>query len=280
MTSGANTISVVICCYSDERFHDVLDAIDSVHDQTRPADEVAVVVDHNPALLARVRSPSVRTFCASRTRCDADSPAPATAGWPPPAVRSSHSSTTMPWQSAAGSSTSKGRTQRGASRVSAAASSPRGATAAPRRSPKSSTGSWAARTGVFPPRHAGAQPHWCEHVISAASARDGRRLRAGDGQEREHASRWPRGHRALYPHSTGEPDSRPPLRAESSRRAQGAGRALELAVLQDALFRRGSQQGSARRSLRIGGEPLVGAEIRCSNASARGRARADEHRGR
>jgi GT2 family glycosyltransferase len=41
----------VICCYSGERLGDLLDAVDSVQGQTRPATEIAVVVDHNPALL-------------------------------------------------------------------------------------------------------------------------------------------------------------------------------------------------------------------------------------
>lgn len=67
MNGSANTIAVVICCYSDERFRDVLDAIDSVHDQSRPADEVAVVVDHNPALLARLRSERPNVLCLSNT---------------------------------------------------------------------------------------------------------------------------------------------------------------------------------------------------------------------
>ena len=51
MNAAPDTVSVVICCYSGERLGDLLDAVDSVQGQTRPATEIAVVVDHNPALL-------------------------------------------------------------------------------------------------------------------------------------------------------------------------------------------------------------------------------------
>lgn len=47
--------SVVICAYTEERWHDLSAAVESVRRQSAPALEVVVVVDHNPALLARVR---------------------------------------------------------------------------------------------------------------------------------------------------------------------------------------------------------------------------------
>ena len=53
---SALSFSVVICAYSDDRWFDLEHAVASVRAQTRPALETVVVVDHNPALLARVRS--------------------------------------------------------------------------------------------------------------------------------------------------------------------------------------------------------------------------------
>jgi GT2 family glycosyltransferase len=55
MTNHAPTVSVVICTYATERFHPLLSAFDSVRRQSRQPAELAVVVDHNPALLRRVR---------------------------------------------------------------------------------------------------------------------------------------------------------------------------------------------------------------------------------
>src|SRR5256885_16760262 len=48
-------ISVVICPHSSARWHDLLAALDSVHSQSVPVLETIVVVDHNEALLERVR---------------------------------------------------------------------------------------------------------------------------------------------------------------------------------------------------------------------------------
>jgi glucosyl-dolichyl phosphate glucuronosyltransferase len=48
-------ISVVICAYTEDRWDDVLAAVASVRVQSRPAHEIIVVVDHNPALLGRLR---------------------------------------------------------------------------------------------------------------------------------------------------------------------------------------------------------------------------------
>lgn len=49
------TVSVVVAAYADERWDQICDAIDSVRLQTAPALETILVVDHNPALLARAR---------------------------------------------------------------------------------------------------------------------------------------------------------------------------------------------------------------------------------
>ncbi|KQX89918.1 glycosyltransferase family 2 protein [Streptomyces clavifer] len=46
--------SVVVCVYTEDRWDDILAAVGSVRAQTRPAAEILLVVDHNPALLARL----------------------------------------------------------------------------------------------------------------------------------------------------------------------------------------------------------------------------------
>ncbi|WP_043492166.1 MULTISPECIES: glycosyltransferase family 2 protein [Streptomyces] len=47
-------MSVVICVYTEERWDDILAAVESVRDQSLPAHETLLVVDHNPALLRRL----------------------------------------------------------------------------------------------------------------------------------------------------------------------------------------------------------------------------------
>lgn len=58
------TVSVVICTYTESRWALMLEAIESVRQQTVPVDEIVVVVDHNPALLARFRAhdPALRVI--------------------------------------------------------------------------------------------------------------------------------------------------------------------------------------------------------------------------
>jgi glycosyltransferase involved in cell wall biosynthesis len=46
--------SVVICAYTEDRWEDILAAVDSVRRQSWPALETLLVVDHNPALLDRL----------------------------------------------------------------------------------------------------------------------------------------------------------------------------------------------------------------------------------
>ena len=48
-------ISVIICTYTEDRWEDVVKAVESVQHQSVPPREIIVVVDHNPALLACVR---------------------------------------------------------------------------------------------------------------------------------------------------------------------------------------------------------------------------------
>ncbi|KAA9149738.1 glycosyltransferase [Amycolatopsis acidicola] len=45
--------SVVICAYTDRRWEDLVAAVASVREQTVPASEIIVVIDHNPALAER-----------------------------------------------------------------------------------------------------------------------------------------------------------------------------------------------------------------------------------
>ncbi|MGW7574814.1 glycosyltransferase family 2 protein [Streptomyces sp. NPDC054765] len=51
----AARISVVICVHTEDRWDDILAAVASVGDQSHPAHELLLVVDHHPALLARLR---------------------------------------------------------------------------------------------------------------------------------------------------------------------------------------------------------------------------------
>ena len=46
-------ISVVICAYTEERWEELLAAVVSVQEQTRPPDEIVVVIDHNSSLYGR-----------------------------------------------------------------------------------------------------------------------------------------------------------------------------------------------------------------------------------
>ena len=49
-------ISVVICVYTEDRWDQICDAIGSIHAQSLPSSQIIVVVDHNPALRARLAS--------------------------------------------------------------------------------------------------------------------------------------------------------------------------------------------------------------------------------
>ena len=56
MAPAASDVSVVICCYTEARWDDLREAIDSVARQTVPPREIAVIVDHNPRLYERLRA--------------------------------------------------------------------------------------------------------------------------------------------------------------------------------------------------------------------------------
>lgn len=56
MPCGPTDASVVVCAYTLERWDDLVAAVASVRAQEPPACELIVVIDHNPALLARARA--------------------------------------------------------------------------------------------------------------------------------------------------------------------------------------------------------------------------------
>jgi glycosyltransferase involved in cell wall biosynthesis len=53
VTAGRPSVSVVVCAYTDRRWHDIVRAVASVAAQTRRADELLLVIDHNEALAER-----------------------------------------------------------------------------------------------------------------------------------------------------------------------------------------------------------------------------------
>jgi glucosyl-dolichyl phosphate glucuronosyltransferase len=55
VTQTAHDISVIICAYTEERWSDLVAAVESVQQQTLSPREIIVVIDHNPNLLKRVR---------------------------------------------------------------------------------------------------------------------------------------------------------------------------------------------------------------------------------
>jgi glycosyltransferase involved in cell wall biosynthesis len=63
-------VSVVICAYTEDRWDDLREAVESVRRQTTPPRELIVVIDHNPRLLARARAslPSVVVLANTQPR--------------------------------------------------------------------------------------------------------------------------------------------------------------------------------------------------------------------
>lgn len=51
----ANEISVIICAYTEQRWNELVAAVESVQRQTLPPKEIIVVIDRNPALLKRLQ---------------------------------------------------------------------------------------------------------------------------------------------------------------------------------------------------------------------------------
>jgi GT2 family glycosyltransferase len=55
MSDHPDSISIVICAYTEERWPELIEAVASLHQQTVRPREIIVVIDHNPALMARAR---------------------------------------------------------------------------------------------------------------------------------------------------------------------------------------------------------------------------------
>jgi GT2 family glycosyltransferase len=49
----ATSVSVIVCAFSDQRWDDLVAAYDAVLAQTRPAEQLVIVIDHNEGLLHR-----------------------------------------------------------------------------------------------------------------------------------------------------------------------------------------------------------------------------------
>jgi GT2 family glycosyltransferase len=54
--TARRAVSVVVCCYTQERWDDICGALESVRQQVSDRDEIIVAVDHEPELAARVRA--------------------------------------------------------------------------------------------------------------------------------------------------------------------------------------------------------------------------------
>lgn len=61
------TLSVVVCAYTLDRWADIEAAIGSLRRQTRPAEQVVLVADHNPELLERARTAFPDVVCVPNT---------------------------------------------------------------------------------------------------------------------------------------------------------------------------------------------------------------------
>ncbi len=70
MTKQPQRISVIVCAYTFDRWDDLGEAVASLQNQTRRPDEVLLIVDHNPELLARCAQqfPSTRVVANQRAR--------------------------------------------------------------------------------------------------------------------------------------------------------------------------------------------------------------------
>jgi glucosyl-dolichyl phosphate glucuronosyltransferase len=62
MTDSVLQASVILCAYTQERWNDLIAAVDSIRHQKTPAGEIIVVIDHNPDLykMALAQFPDIR----------------------------------------------------------------------------------------------------------------------------------------------------------------------------------------------------------------------------
>ena len=56
MLEAAQNISVVICAYTEERWNELIVAVESIRRQSIPPYEIIVVIDHNIQLFERAQS--------------------------------------------------------------------------------------------------------------------------------------------------------------------------------------------------------------------------------
>jgi glycosyltransferase involved in cell wall biosynthesis len=56
MNDNIYGISVIICAYTEERWFEVLAAVESIQQQSLPAREIILVIDHNPSMYERIRT--------------------------------------------------------------------------------------------------------------------------------------------------------------------------------------------------------------------------------
>lgn len=63
-------LSVVICAHTEERWHDLIEAVESVQMQTVPPHQIIVAVDHHPVLMERIctRFPNITVVQNSQER--------------------------------------------------------------------------------------------------------------------------------------------------------------------------------------------------------------------
>jgi len=64
MADPAFQASVILCAYTQERWNDLVAAVDSIRRQNTPAGEIIIVIDHNPDLykMARAKFPDIRVL--------------------------------------------------------------------------------------------------------------------------------------------------------------------------------------------------------------------------
>ena len=55
-TGAVRRVTAVVCAYTERRFDDLAASLASLEDQTRPPDDVVLVIDHAPALARRARA--------------------------------------------------------------------------------------------------------------------------------------------------------------------------------------------------------------------------------
>lgn len=75
LTDGLPSVSVIVCAYTMQRWGILCEGIDSIVNQTEPAHEVFLVVDHNPELLERAKGAfsAIRVVANERERGSSES---------------------------------------------------------------------------------------------------------------------------------------------------------------------------------------------------------------